>query len=73
MLESICKMLRGLGANGTRLDVETYEGLMELIESVYGLHARDTVQYLFVKAGKKHYICMGETEDALRICLQGRG
>jgi hypothetical protein len=80
MLEAICKMLYGLSRpdNGVEsvLNQPALEGLIELIRGVYGDHAADTVNGLFYVATHARgngYRAYDEVEDALRICLQGRG
>lgn len=76
MLEAMCTLLRGLsyGDSDTpsKLTATAHKGLIDLIRSVYGQHAADTVGEFF-EWDTDGYVCTDEAEKALMMCLEGRG
>jgi hypothetical protein len=74
MLEAICKLLQGLCEARSSLSPMALAGLIDLIRTTYGDYVADTVRDFFEEdEDDGSYRCYDEVEDALRICLQGRG
>ncbi len=78
MLESICMLLHGIASADegveTILSPSAFNGLISMIDSLYGEHARKVVSNHFMKHPTGGYYCPCEDlEEAFRLCLTGRG
>lgn len=75
MLEALCGILNGIGSvdDGVEcvLNEQALNGLVKLIENVYGTHAADVVKAHFIERDNR-FTCPSENiEQAFRACLTG--
>lgn len=77
MLKALIKLLSGIGSveHGVEcvLNIEAFDGLLEMIEAIYGNHPAEVVRSAFIcREGK--WTCPYESiAESFEMCLTGNG